>query len=407
MKGIIILEFDENDNLSISTQFPVNICEFLEVTPKVLKPLSDQHLTKKMEPNYLEMKLNDEVIVSSFYTGFSFRHYVGKPNYAIIVFLSEDDFLIDDFEGMMRRIAYELLPKREALNFDDIFGKYYDMLKNGELTPYWEETIEGETSKVVREENQKKKESQNGEIIEEKEDARNVADEKVDASNIKTKLKDLHEKNTELETLLQEKISKIRELTNKFTEIKSENTTLSTELDSLKKELSEQYIKLEKWSQQMADLNENNAKLMIENKNLSSQITKKVNEGEQKEKQIKDLEKKLQGLDGAEQETKKIIQEKEDLRIINRNLNTEVSNLEKMVSKLDSEIEKAKNQNTIHIDTITSLKLEIQNFKKKQTANEDVSADIKNQIFDLKKEVKVLRRERDHYMNIVKKNNLL
>jgi hypothetical protein len=158
LKGIIILEFDENDNFSISTQFPINICEFLKVDSKNLKPLSEQHLAKKMEPNYLEMKLTDSITVSSFYTGFSFRHYVGKPNYAIIVFLSEDDFLIDDFEGMMRRIAVELLPKKDALNFDDIFGRYYDMLKNGELTPYWEETIEGEIIKVVREEVEKENE---------------------------------------------------------------------------------------------------------------------------------------------------------------------------------------------------------------------------------------------------------
>ena len=74
---------------------------------------------------------------------------------------------------------------------------------------------------------------------------------------------------------MNEKSSKIRELTNKFTEIKSNNNSLTTERDNLKKELSEQYVKLENWSQQMADLNENNAKLMNENKSLTSQIEQK------------------------------------------------------------------------------------------------------------------------------------
>ncbi|MFW9930959.1 MAG: hypothetical protein ACFFD1_16340, partial [Candidatus Thorarchaeota archaeon] len=257
MKGIIILEFDENDNFSISTQFPVNICEFLKVDINVIKPLSEQHLAKKMEPNYLEMKLTDSITVSSFYTGFSFRHYVGKPNYAIIVFLSEDDFLIDDFEGMMRRIAFELLPKKDALNFDDIFGRYYDMLKNGELTPYWEETIEGEIIKVVKEEVEKEKEK----VEEETKEEENKVDankEEEDISPDKSEeVKKLREKVEELESLLEEKSSKIRELTNKFTELKSENTSLTTETESLKKELSDQHDKLENWSQQMADLNEN------------------------------------------------------------------------------------------------------------------------------------------------------
>ena len=49
MKGIIIIEFNENDNLVISTQYPINICEFLKVTPELLRPLSDQHLAKKQK----------------------------------------------------------------------------------------------------------------------------------------------------------------------------------------------------------------------------------------------------------------------------------------------------------------------------------------------------------------------
>ena len=74
MKGIIIVGFEENSETYIDTQFPINICEFLGVTPNLLKDLVEHHLNKKMEPNYVEMKLDDEISVASFYSGFSFRH---------------------------------------------------------------------------------------------------------------------------------------------------------------------------------------------------------------------------------------------------------------------------------------------------------------------------------------------
>ena len=150
MKGIIILAFEENSEPRIDTQFPSNICEFLGVTLESLKGLIEQHMNKKMEPNYIELTLEADIKVASFYSGFSFRHYVGNPNFAVSIFLSQDDKLSGEFEGMMRRIAHELLPKRETLNFDDILGQYYDMLKNQELAPYWEEIVEGEKTGMRR-----------------------------------------------------------------------------------------------------------------------------------------------------------------------------------------------------------------------------------------------------------------
>jgi len=45
---------------------------------------------------------------------------------------------------------------------------------------------------------------------------------------------------------------------------------------------------------------------------------------------------------------------------------------------------------------------------KKQISSEGTSKNkLNEQIIDLKKEVKVLRRERDHYQKLVKKHNLL
>lgn len=392
MKGIIILGFEENSETRIDTQFPSNICEFLGVTPEILKGLVELHMAKKMEPNYIEVALEDEVNVASFYSGFSFRHYVGNPNFAVCIFLSQDDVLSNEFEGMMRRIAHELLPKREALNFDDILGQYYEMLKNEELMSYWEEIIEGETSIITANKKEEKKEEKKSEDLK---------------PDLVREEADIKAKNIELQNLLDEKKSKIRELTKKYTELVSENTKISEEIQSHKEEISEQYIKLEKWSQQMADLNQNNAKLMDDIKILNQKIHERDDFLKEKERKIEALSMKLTGVEEVEDEAEKWLQEKEDLKKINLGLNTKLEKLEKTNRSLLNDIDKLKSQITVHIDSITSLKLEVKNIKANISTKEKEKESSKEEIFDLKKEIKVLRRERDHYRKIVKEKNLL
>ena len=405
MKGIIIIGFEKYSKTRIDTQFPSNICEFLGVTPETLKGVVEHHMNKKMEPNYVELTLKGEINIASFYSRFSFRHYVGNPNFAVCIFLSQDDVLSNEFEGMMRRIAHELLPKREALNFDDILGQYYEMLKADELSPYWEEVIEGEPSVITatKKEDEKKEK-------EETEKEHSSIEEKT-SEEIKTDLAEeentIKAKNVELQDLVGEKKSKIRELTRKYTELVSENSKILEENKSCKEEISEQYIKLESWSQQMADLNQNNAKLMDDIKILNQNITERDDFLKEKERNIEALSKKLAGVDEVENEAEKILQEKEDLKNINLGLNSELEKLEKTNKNLLNDIDKLKTQITVHIDSITSLKLDVKNSKANVSTKEKEKENVKEQIFDLKKEIKILRRERDHYRKIVKEKNLL
>lgn len=401
MKGIAILTFDENSKPNIVTQFPINLTEFLKLKSDSLQKLSKAHLQKKMEPNFIKLKLENGLSVVSFYTGFSFRHYVGKPNFAISIFISENDAIHEDIEGMMRKMAHELLPKREALNFDDLLEKYYEMLKKEEILPYWEEIIEGETSVIkVKEKEEEKKKVEELEEMEEKK----IEDTGPDFSQ---NILELKSKNAELQNLLDEKKSKIRELTRKYTELDSENTKKSEEIQSCKEEISEQYIKLESWSQQMADLNQNNAKLMDDIKILNQKIDERDEFLKEKERKIESLSKKLKAIEEVEKESGKLLQEKEDLKEINLGLNSEVEKLEKINRNIKNEIVRLKGQITVHIDSITSLKLEVKNAKAEVSAKETEKNTIKEQIFDLKKEIKILRRERDHYRRIVKEKNLL
>lgn len=406
LKGITVLGFNEKSEIHIETQFPSNICEFLGITSEILKGLAKVHMDKKMEPHFAEVLLNIDVNVTSFYSGFSFRHYVGKPNFAICVFLSQEDVSNTELDGMLRRIAHELLPKREALNFDDILGQYYSMLKKNELSTYWEEIIEGETHIVEenKSEGEKPIKNVNKAVDKSEEINQEVGGEYLLLANGYDEIKN---KNRELEDLLGEKKSKIRELTRKYTEVVSENAKYEEEIQSLKDEISEQYIKLEKWSQQMADLNQNNAKLIDDLKILNQKIFERDEFIKEKEKRIEALSNQLTGAEELEREAEKVLQEKEDMKNINIGLNSELEKSENTRKRLLNEIDKLKNQNSIHIDSITALKLDMKNLKSEVKTKENEKETVKDQILDLKKEIKILRRERDHYRKIVKEKNLL
>ena len=406
LKGIIVLGFNEKSELHIETQFPSNICEFLGITSEFLKRLVSAHMDKKMEPHFVEILLDNDVSVASFYSGFSFRHYVGKPNFAICIFLSQEDVSNTELEGRLRRIAYELLPKREALNFDDILGQYYDMLKKDELSTYWEEIIEGETSVVETNKTVGEKQVKSVNEAIDKSETR-IQEEAKENPLMGNDYDEIKNKNSELEDLLEEKKSKIRELTRKYTEVVSENTTYEEEIQSLKNEISEQYIKLEKWSQQMADLNQNNAKLIDDLKILNQNIFERIEFIKEKEKRIELLSNKLTGAEELEVEAEKVLQEKEDMKNINLSLNSELEKSEDTQKRLLGEIDKLKAQNSVHIDSITTLKLNMKNLKSESKTKDNEKESIKDQMLDLKKEIKILRRERDHYRKIVKEKSLL
>jgi len=323
LKGITVLGFNDKAEIHIETQFPSNICEFLGISSEILTGLAEIHMDKKMEPHIAEVLLNNDVNVASFYSGFSFRHYVGKPNFAICIFLSQEDVSNTELEGRLRRIAHELLPKREALNFDDILGQYYDMLKKDELSTYWEEIIEGETSIVEASKPEGEKQIESGNETVDKSEKKN---QEVGKENLLTakEYDEIKNKNRELEDLLEEKKSKIRELTRKYTEVVSGNAEHEEEIQSLKDEISEQYIKLEKWSQQMADLNQNNAKLIDDLKILNQKIFERDEFLKEKEKHIEVLSNKIIGAEELEGEAEKVLQEKEDIKNINICLSSEL-----------------------------------------------------------------------------------
>ncbi|MFX1457671.1 MAG: hypothetical protein ACFFDB_20075, partial [Promethearchaeota archaeon] len=228
MKGIVILKLSENSEPIIDVEYPEDITEELQISTSGLMSLFEQHKIVKTGPNYLEMQIKRNVSVASFFTGHSEKSFLGKPEHAITIFLSDDDILPRTFEGQVRRIAFELLPNRDAPDFYDQFVNYFNLLKKGELDPYYQQILE-------------------------------------------------------LTQDLSSKKERINDLTQKVSMLVSDRSDHIRNVDALKDEINGLYVKLDNWSAQMAELNEYNASLTMKIKDLSQSSAQHQNVLKQKD----------------------------------------------------------------------------------------------------------------------------
>jgi len=164
MKGIIILGFKKSPGAYIEAQYPPNISSDLNIEPPDLMNIYALHRMRQMKPNFQKIKIK-KINLASFYTGFSFKHCVGRPDKAITIILAEDEEISNDFEGMLRKYALEVISKIEDVDFGEKFIKYYRLLKRGQLEPYWEEHIEGEGSEIATTSSKELTESEIADII--------------------------------------------------------------------------------------------------------------------------------------------------------------------------------------------------------------------------------------------------
>jgi len=411
----MILRFNENFEAFIDAQYPNDISESLNIKASDLMNIYTLHRMKEDQPNFFQMEIKD-FSVASFFTGFSFKKYVGYPNHAICVILSDEDLKNDElaknFEGMVRKVAFDLLNNKNEPNFIKMVKEYYIMLGNADLEPYWEESNEEKVEKVVIIPTEDKKEEfkqielglklPSEDIKPElKSDHKSTittsqADEELEKRFNKLEKEVLEQEIKDLKMLLKEKSDKIKDITKqltnqqseiskidewkqKYEKFKNENEILTTNANNLTELSNQQKEKIdsqtEKLNQIMEDLNDKNIQIV----NFKSE-----------------LEKSKDQID----ESKIIKKEAEDLKNQIDIIKNENENLKK-------EIEKLVKDNDLHIDNITNLKLKFKEFKSKLTSEVNVQDNLAEAIIDLKKEVKVLRRERDHLRNIVKENNLL
>ncbi len=348
----MILKLSEGSEPTVDIQYPENICDELQISTSGLLSLFEQHKNVKTGPNYLEMQIKRNVSVASFFTGHSNRSFLGKPEHSITIFLSDDDTLPNTFEGQVRRIAFELLPKRQDPDFYEYFVQYFELLKRGELDPYYQQILE-------------------------------------------------------LTQDLSSKKGRIDDLAQKVSLLVSDRSDHLRNVEALKDEINGLYTKMDNWSAQMAELNEYNASLTMKIKELNKITTEQKNQLIQKDSQIANLNSILKDKSEIEEGAEKLLEQIKIIKSEDQNLSQQISNLNETNKKLKFQVLKANRENEAHLETITNLRSEISDLKQ-QISYEDIEiGEEEDDILEMKKELKVLRRERDHYKEIVKKNKLL
>jgi hypothetical protein len=352
VRGIVILNLTQNSEPTIDVQYPEGITEELQISKSGLLSLFEQHKTVKTGPNYVEMQIKRNVSVASFFTGHSERSFLGKPDHAITIFLSDDDTLPRTFEGQVRRIAFDLLPKREEPDFYDQFVQCFDLLKKGELDPFYQQMVE-------------------------------------------------------LTQDLSSKKERIDDLAQKVSLLVSDRSDHLRNVDALKDEINGLYVKMDSWSAQMAELNEYNASLTMKIRDLTQSSSQHKNGMKQKDEQIIKLQEILKEKDEIEEGAEKLLDQIKLIKSENAKFNQQIEKLSETNKKLKFQVLKSQRESDSHLETITNLKLEMRNNQQQSLSGNNTKKKIKDEIIELKKELKVVRRERDHYQDIVKKNKLL
>ncbi len=339
----MILNLDKKSELSIDIEYPQNVSEELGVSESMLATVFDEHKRIRTGPNYLEMQIKRDLSVASFFTGHSSKHFIGKGDHVITVFLSDEDTLPRNFEGQIRRIAYELLPKRKEKKFKELIARSYELLEKGELDAYWQE----------REEFQQD---------------------------------------------IGEKKGKIDDLAQKVSLLVSDRSEHLRNVEALKSEVAELYSKLENWSSQMAELNEYNATLTSKNRELTRLTNVQKMGLDQKDERINNLKAKLGDTVEIEKGAEQLLAEIQKIKMENETLNQEINKLKETNKNLKFQELKAKRES----ESIPELELEINKLKDKLLGVSNEKENMRRLLTDLQNDIKIVREERDRYYKIMK-----
>ncbi|MFX1314095.1 MAG: coiled-coil domain-containing protein, partial [Promethearchaeota archaeon] len=301
--------------------------------------------------NYLEMQIKRDLSVASFFTGHSSKHFIGKGDHVITVFLSDEDILPRNFEGQVRRIAFELLPKRKEKTFEELFAKSFFLLEKGELDAYWQER-------------------------------------------------------QELEQEIGNKKEKIDDLAQKVTSLVSDRTEHLKNVEALKSEIAELYAKLENWSIQMSELNEYNANLTSKNKELTRLTSVQKMALDQKDERIIKLKTTLNDKKEIEEGAEKLLDQIKIIKSENEKLTQKIDTLNETNKKLKFQVLQSHRDVEAHLESIANLELEVKNLNNKILGITNEKKNINQELINLRKELQSVRHEHDRLQSIVKAHNL-
>ncbi|MBN1802297.1 MAG: hypothetical protein JW891_12370 [Candidatus Lokiarchaeota archaeon] len=393
MIGTLLIGYNDKTGPFIDIQIPSLLLEVEDIDVSYLKELYQEQRNLMEGPTYMIKQIKPELFACYFYTGYSVLHYVGRPGYCVFVFYSEKNDVNENLEGMIRRLAHELLPQKETPTFSSLLHDYYELIKKGELGQYWgeigekqpprEETIlitepESTITPVLNENMQILKDELEAEKAKVAELNLQLEDLKKQYENLEIKLKEKTEQLGEKEKKSEELIAEIKILK----EVDKNSEHQSETIKNQEREIEDLNLKINELGQQLNEVVE--LRKIAQNSKQQEEIIEK------KSKEFLDLQSQFTNLSAKFEE-----------------LTSQNANLVKNSEIIQEEIGSLKNDNNNFLTIITDLKLELKKKKEEIVFEKREKEKIDDEIIDLKKEIKVLRRERDHYKQIVKEKNLL
>jgi chromosome segregation ATPase len=419
MKGIVILSFHKKPGAFVDREYPKGISKRLGFNDTEQNKVYSLHRMRNMRPNYLFLK-EKNILLASFFSGFDSKHFIGRPNQCVTIFLDKENPTI--WEDILRRATVDLLPELDKVRggeipetglssdpkyepFDLYLRDYFYKLEKGEIEPL--PPGEGETGSAEK--------STIGTIsdinLAERESAKEIraapkvgSPQKVDgkpdidlAIQAATKQMEEMEKNT-LRKELQEAIEsgnkkdqEIRQLKEQIEQLRASGVQAIEPVDKtdqkLQEALKEKDMELEKWRKKVVELNEVNfinqdqiLKLTEMTMMQTQEQQNLMNKLHQMKKELEETKAKLEtinsGINQASVEEKTLLIENmkveiESLKEKNKELFMKQKGYESKISSLNQTIEE-KNQK------IEGLEIKLSATLKKLTSLKQIEDELTN-----------------------------
>ncbi|HMF32436.1 MAG TPA: hypothetical protein VKK79_13525 [Candidatus Lokiarchaeia archaeon] len=129
MKGIAVIAYTKSPGAYIDFEYPPEFTSELNFESVDVMNLYALNRRDTMEPSFLGVTIKG-ISIAAFYSGFDFRHYIGRPDYIIAVFLERGENP-NKYEEPLRQLARDLLPRREEEMFAEILQEAYKDLQAG------------------------------------------------------------------------------------------------------------------------------------------------------------------------------------------------------------------------------------------------------------------------------------
>jgi hypothetical protein len=293
MKGIMVLSFHKKPGAFVDREYPEGISKDSKIDATEQNKIYSLHRMRNTRPNYLFIKAKG-VQIASFYSGFDYKQYIGRPNQCISIILEEGENPTI-WEDKLRRLTFDVLPKLKKArgdqiiisglhrdhkydDFDEYLGQKLGELQNDTIEPMYSgegEHLEGTGAVIGTISGMSKKDMNKASLNKaDVEAAKNSAMQQqpkapeIDPIAEATKQMEEMEKNElrdeirKLHDMIQQKDDRVRAVEVQLRESKIDKDTESGDIAQIRGEyealLTTKEQELDMWRSKVVELNENN-----------------------------------------------------------------------------------------------------------------------------------------------------